>query len=118
EVSYGEVPRNRSLTLWHLSPLDVRRLEDRPPFLDLGLLLGGERFGRLLLARWNILALIGESLPHGCVGQSPLHRRIESCDGLLGRSRRHPEPVPKRGVEPRHPRFIDGGDVRSRGPSP
>src|SRR5262249_23101073 len=118
EMSDGEVSRHRSLTIWHLFPLDVRRLEDRPPFLDLGFLLGGERFGRLLLARWNVLALIGESLPHGCVGQSSLHSQIESCDGLRGRSLRHPEPVPKRGVKPRHPRFIDGGDVRRRGPSP
>src|SRR5262245_19989885 len=31
--------------------LDSGRLDDRPPLLDLGLLNGGERFGRLLLAR-------------------------------------------------------------------
>ena len=31
--------------------LDVGRLDDWPPFLDLGLLQSGERFGRLLLAR-------------------------------------------------------------------
>jgi len=31
--------------------LDVGCLDDWPPFLDLGLLQSGERFGRLLLAR-------------------------------------------------------------------
>src|SRR6266542_3554843 len=45
-----------------LFSLDVRGLEDRPPFFDLGLLLRGKRFRRLLLARQNVLALIGKSL--------------------------------------------------------
>ena len=31
--------------------LDVRRLDDRPPFLDFGLVEGGEALRRLLLAR-------------------------------------------------------------------
>ena len=38
---------------------DASRLDDRPPFLDFGLLLCGERFGRLLVARpgsWPISA--------------------------------------------------------------
>src|SRR5262249_31952615 len=83
--------------------LDVRGLETRPPFLDLGLLLGGERFRRLLLARWNVLTLIGKTLPHGCIGQRSLHRRIEPRDGLPGRSFRDPESVPKRGVKPGDP---------------
>src|SRR5262249_16190955 len=80
-------------------------LEDRPPFFDLGLLLRGKRFRRLLLARRNVEALIGKSLPHSCISQSILHRRIESCYGLLGRSLRHPEPVPIRGVKPWDPCF-------------
>src|SRR6266487_4968105 len=60
-----------------LFSLDIRGLEDRPPFFDLGLLLRGKRFRRLLFASWNILALIGKQLPHGCISQSILHRRIE-----------------------------------------
>ena len=33
--------------------LDTRSLDDRPPFLDLGLLKGAQRFRRALLARVN-----------------------------------------------------------------
>ena len=35
--------------------LDVGRLDDRPPLLDLGLMIGAEGFRRLLLARENLL---------------------------------------------------------------
>src|SRR5262245_60869624 len=52
-----------------LLALDVRRLENRPPFLDLRLLVGIERLWVLLLARWNILAEIGEPLAHVGIGQ-------------------------------------------------
>jgi hypothetical protein len=68
----------------NLFSVDVRRLEDRPPLFDLGLLLGGERFERLLLARWNVLTLIGKSLPYGWVGQSSLHRLLSLVMGSLG----------------------------------
>jgi hypothetical protein len=67
----------------NLLRFDARSLEDRPPFFDLGLLLGGERFGRLLLARWNVLTLIGKSLPYGWVGQSSLHRLSSLVMGSL-----------------------------------
>src|SRR5262245_60796692 len=95
-----------------LFSLDVRGLKDRPPFFDLGLLLRGKPFGRLLLAQRNVLALIGEPLPHGRVSQGGLSRWIEFCDYLPRRSLRHPEPVPKRSVKPCDSCFIDGGDVR------
>ena len=36
--------------------LDVRRLDDRPPLLDLGLLIRAERLWRLLLAREDLLS--------------------------------------------------------------
>jgi hypothetical protein len=39
---------------------DAGRLEDWPPFLDFGLLKGTEHLGRLLVARENFLADIGE----------------------------------------------------------
>ena len=67
-----------------LFSFDIRGLEDRPPFFDLGLLLRGKRFGRLLLARRNVLALIGKSLPYGWVGQSSLHRLLSLVMGSLG----------------------------------
>src|SRR5262249_58400896 len=90
----------RRADLFSLDVRHVRRLEDGPPFFNLSLLLRGKRFRRLLLARWNVLALIGKSLLHGCISQSILHRRIESFDGLLGGSLGHPEPVPIRDVKP------------------
>src|SRR5436190_24265627 len=49
--------------------LDVRGLDDRPPLLDLGLVVGSERLLRLLLAWRQLLALIEESLPHRRIGQ-------------------------------------------------
>jgi hypothetical protein len=39
--------------------LDARRLDDRPPLLSLGLLIGGECLRRLLLTRVNLLAKVG-----------------------------------------------------------
>src|SRR4029077_19216901 len=53
----------------HFIPPDVRRLDDRPPLLDLGLLLGGERLWRLLLARPDSLAQVGEPLAYCRIGQ-------------------------------------------------
>src|SRR5215467_2219880 len=44
--------------------LDVRRLDDRPPFLDLGLLIGTKRLRRLPLALRNFKALFGEALTY------------------------------------------------------
>ena len=43
---------------------DAGLLDNRPPFLDLGLLKRGERRGRLLLARHNFLAEVGKPSAH------------------------------------------------------
>ncbi len=40
--------------------LDSRRSDDRPPLLDLGLVVGAMRLRRLLVAREDVLAEIGE----------------------------------------------------------
>ena len=46
---------------------DARGLDDRPPLLDVGLLHGSERLGRLLLAREKVQPQIGEPCPYlGC----------------------------------------------------
>ena len=42
-----------------LFSLDVCGFEDRPPLLDVRLLQSGERFGRLLIGRENLLSKIG-----------------------------------------------------------
>jgi hypothetical protein len=41
--------------------LDVCRLDDRPPFLDGGAVQGAQRLWRLLVARRDLLAEIGEA---------------------------------------------------------
>src|SRR5688572_2775509 len=47
--------------------LDSCRLDDRPPLLDLGLVVSAMRLRRLLVAREDALAEIGELRPHACV---------------------------------------------------
>ena len=42
--------------------LDVRGLNDRPPLFDLRLLNCGESRGRSLVARWNLLAKLDQTL--------------------------------------------------------
>src|SRR5262249_16739991 len=54
--------------------LDVRRLDDRPPLLDLGLLLRGKRLRRLFVARPDSLTQVGKPLAHRGIGQG-LHQR-------------------------------------------
>ena len=48
--------------------LDIRGLEDRPPLLDLSLVVGRECLRILILARRNFLAEIGEPLAHAGIG--------------------------------------------------
>src|ERR1700692_4441874 len=57
--------------------VDVGGLDDRPPLLDLGLLVGAERLGGLLVARRDLLAEIGELLSHLRIGQRRHHRGVE-----------------------------------------
>ena len=57
---FPEMPSNEP----DLFALDVRGFEDRPPLLNLSLVVGGERLRILILARRNLLAEIGEPLAH------------------------------------------------------
>jgi hypothetical protein len=50
---------------------DVRGFHDRPPFFDLGLLNGAERFRRLLSEREDVLPQFGKPLAYQRVGQRP-----------------------------------------------
>src|SRR5262245_65073613 len=54
--------------------LDVSRLDDRPPLLDLGLVKSAERLRRLLLARRDHVAELGEPLPYRRIRQGIDHR--------------------------------------------
>ena len=58
-----------SQVMWTVSLyLDVGRFDDRPPFFDLGFVIDCKRLRRLLVWRWNLLALLSKSLPHYRVG--------------------------------------------------
>ena len=48
--------------------LDIGSLDDRPPLLDLGLLVGGERGWCLLLAGRDHQPEIGQAFAHVCIG--------------------------------------------------
>ena len=49
--------------------LDPSRLNDRPPFLDLGLLERAERLGRLLVTGEDFFAQVSEPCTHARVGE-------------------------------------------------
>ena len=68
-TSVGINPARRARSL----RLHARRLDDRPPFLDLGLLERREALGRLLLARRDVEPELGELRLHGRIGE---HLRI------------------------------------------
>ncbi len=52
------------------------RLDDRPPFLNLGFLERGKRFRRLLLARQNFVAKIGQTCANRSIRQRVPHSSI------------------------------------------
>src|SRR3954464_1133560 len=80
--------------------LDTRSLEDWPPFLDLGLVEGGEAPRRLLLARGHIEPEIGEFLLPLGIGERLDHRGVELGDHLARRALRREEGEPAGDVEP------------------
>src|SRR5262249_2374509 len=85
----GEVSRHRSLKYRQRSDafrLDVRRLDDRPPFLDLGVLISTQRLRRLPLARRDFEPLGGEGLMYGWIAQRVQGRRVELADDVLRRA--------------------------------
>src|SRR5262249_4576535 len=69
-----------------LFSLDIRGLNDRPPLLDLGLVVGIERLRRLLFARRKLHADVSEAPLGGGVGEGGRDRGVESGDDRLGRA--------------------------------
>src|SRR5262249_33958309 len=90
---------------------DGRRLDQRPPFLDLGLVVGGERRGGLLLGRRNLLAEIGEALLHGGIGERMHGGLGELVHHVRRRSLRHPHAVPGRDIDAGRAGLVDTGNV-------
>src|SRR5262245_62008779 len=60
--------------------LDVGGPDHWPPLRDFGLGKGSERFRRLLSARGNVLANVGQPRSHGGIGERVHHGRIELVD--------------------------------------
>src|SRR2546422_94000 len=63
--------------------LDVRRLDDRPPLLDFGLVEGAERLRRPLPGRENLLPEIGKPRTHRGIRQRFADGGIEPGDDVL-----------------------------------
>src|SRR5262245_35414195 len=96
---------------------DIGSPDDRPPLLDLGLLVGGERGWCLLLATRDHQPKIGQAFPHVCIGQGVDDCAIERANDLLRRALRHPQAMPKRDVHARRADLVHSRNVRERGPA-
>src|SRR5262245_33333136 len=90
---------------------DARRLDDWPPFLNLGFVVSAERFRCLLLARINLLPEVGEPLAYGGIGKAFDNCFIEFADDVFWRAFRYPHPMPNRQVELWQSGLVDCGDV-------
>src|SRR5262249_44140172 len=86
------------------------RLDDRPPFLDLGLVELAEILRRLLLAYPDLVALLGELLADGRVVQRTDNCAVEFRDDVLRRALRRPHRLPGRDVQARRARLVHGRD--------
>src|SRR5262245_1595436 len=93
--------------------LDVGGLDDRIPLSDLSLLLGRKRFGRLPLARIDLLAEFGELAAHGRVRQGVDDGGVELFDDRLRRAFRQPNSVPQRNVVARQAALFHRGNLGS-----
>src|SRR5665213_2407923 len=78
---------------------DIRRLNNRPPFLDLSTLESTQRFRCLLVAWVNLLAKIGELPTCRRIRQRRYDRRIELADDVLRCAFGHPNSLPRRNVK-------------------
>src|SRR5260370_42152756 len=92
---------------------DASRLDDRTTLLDLGLLVGAERFRRELVWRRDHLAEIGESLAHGRIAQSVNDGGVELADDVLRRSLGRPDPIPGREIESGQSGLVHGWNIGS-----
>src|SRR5262245_26996516 len=92
--------------------LGASRLDDRPPFGDLGFLVGAERLRGLLLARWNDKALVDKFLAHGRIVRCANGSGVELVDDVPRRALGGEQTRPQRELEPGEPRFLRRGDFR------
>src|SRR5580704_11759812 len=74
---------------------DAGRLDDRPPLVELGLVVGGERLRVLLTGREYDLAEGFDLRPQGGIGQRRHDGGIEAIDDGLGRILGSPQAMPE-----------------------
>src|SRR5262249_33923660 len=75
--------------------LDVGRLDNRPPLLDLGTLKRRKLFRRLLFARRDVQSEIGEPTDDGRVRERADRRSIELGENVLRHGLGPEQPVPR-----------------------
>ena len=97
--------------------LEVRGLDARPPAVGLGLVVGGETFGRLLLARRDLVAEVGDALAGGLVGERCDHGGVELGEGIGRDALRRPQAMPERKRRAGHAGFGDGRHLGGREPA-
>src|ERR1043165_5191065 len=85
---------------------DAGLLDDRPPFLDLGLVEGSESLRSLLFALRNLVTKAGQSLTDPRISQGSPDCSVELGNDVLRRPLWHKERQPSRDVEPRQSRLI------------
>src|SRR5947209_2563362 len=93
----------------------VGRLDYRPPLLDLCFMKGAKCLGRLLIARWDVLTEVKQTLTERRVIQCLDDRGIELGDDLLGRPLGCPKATPNRNIEARQPCLVYGWNIGRRG---
>src|SRR3954465_11141835 len=81
--------------------LDVRGLDDRPPLLDLRLVVSSERLRGLLRGRRKLEALVAQPLLHARYGQRLHDSGTELADSGFRCALRRPHPVRGRCIESR-----------------
>ena len=74
--------------------LDVGRLDDRPPLLDLGFLQRAEGLGRLPVAREDFLPERHQALTHSRVGEGDDGGGVELGNHVFGRPLGREQPAP------------------------
>src|SRR5258706_4353588 len=79
--------------------LDVGGLDDRRPFLDLGLVESRKPFRRLLLARGDVEPEVREARAHERIGERLHQRGVEPGDDFLRQPPRAEQAEPSRSVE-------------------
>src|SRR3954452_17571810 len=91
--------------------LDVRGLDDRPPLLDLRLVVSSERLRGLLRGQRKFEALVTQPLLYDGIGQRLHDGGTELGDDGCGRAMRRPHPARGRCIESRQAPLVDRRDI-------